>query len=61
MDFLIIQYVMPGHKFLWFESIDNIFSQVVTLKLFRLNRTYHEGGPNDIHGFASNILCCKYI
>ena len=57
MDFLIIQYVMPGHKFLWFESIENIFSQVVILKL---NRTDHEG-PNDIHGFTSNILRCKCI
>ena len=60
MDFLIIQYVMPGHKFLRFESIENIFSQVVTLKSNRLNRTHYEG-PNDIHGFASNILRCKYI
>ena len=60
MDFLIIQYVMPGHKFLRFESIENIFSQVVTLISNRLNRTDYEG-PNDIHGFASNILCCKYI
>ena len=57
MDFLIIQYVMPGHKFLRFESIENIFSQVVILKL---NRTDHEG-PNDIHGFTSNILRCKCI